>query len=225
MPKTVCEMESLAEALNRVKDHRSSRGRRHELSALLLLMCTGMLCGCRSLQALTAWGKRQENMLLVKMGFKRGQAPGYGTLQRCLSRLDAASFEQALHQWAQQALKAKQGEQAYAGLALDGKTLRGSRDGQLPGVHILSLLAHEVGIVLDQAVVPATTNEHKASLPLLEGVELTNQVVTADAMFMQRDVCHLITRPGGHYLIVLKDNQAELRQDVADWFEPFPPSR
>ena len=52
-------MESLAEALGRVKDHRSKQGQRHELSALLLLVCTGIWCGCRSLQALTAWGKRQ----------------------------------------------------------------------------------------------------------------------------------------------------------------------
>jgi hypothetical protein len=162
--------------------------------------------------------------LLVMMGFKRGQAPGYGTLQRCLSHLDVNSFEQVLSQWAHQALKDKQGEKAYQGWALDGKTLRGSRAGELPGIHLLSVLAHEWGIVLTQAPVPPQTNEHKVSIPLLSGLTLTNQVVTADAMFMQRDVCHFITQQQGHYLIVLKDNQADLRQNVVDWFEPFPPA-
>jgi len=218
-------MESLAEALDRVKDHRSKQGQRHELTALLLLVCTGILCGCRSLQALTAWGKRQERSLLVIMGFPRGQAPGYGTLQRCLSHLDVNSFEQVLSQWAQQTVKGKGGAKAYPGWALDGKTLRGSRSGELPGAHLLSVLAQELGIVLDQAVVPPQTNEYKVSLPLLSGLTLTNQVVTADAMFMQREVCHLITQQQGHYLIVLKDNQPDLRQDVIDWFEPFPPTR
>jgi hypothetical protein len=217
-------MESLAEALSRVRDHRSKQGQRHELTALLLLVCTGMLCGCRSLQALTAWGKRQEGSLLVMMGFKRGQAPGYGTLQRCLSHLDVDSFEQVLSQWGQQALKDKQGHQAYQGLAVDGKTLRGSRVGELPGVQVLSVLAHQLGIVLNQATIPPQTNEYKVSLPLLTGLNLTNQVVTADAMFMQREVCHFITQQHGHYLIVLKDHQPNLRQNVVDWFEPFPPA-
>ena len=40
---------------------------------------------------------------------------------------------------------------------------------------------------------------------------------------MQREVCQLIIKQQGHYLIVLKDNQPELRQTVQDWFEPFPP--
>ena len=108
---------------------------------------------------------------------------------------------------------------------MDGKTLRGSRAGELPGVHLLSVLAQDLGIVLDQAVVPPPTNEHKVSLPLLAGLTWANQVVTADAMFLQRDVCHFITQRQGHYLIVLKDNQPDLRQDVIDWFEPFPPAR
>jgi DDE_Tnp_1-associated len=80
-------MKSLAEALKDVVDHRKAPGKRHELSALLVLMCTGMLCGSRSLQALTGWGKRQEGALLRAMGFARGTAPGYGTLQCTVKQL------------------------------------------------------------------------------------------------------------------------------------------
>lgn len=217
-------MKSLAEAMKNVKDRRSALGKRYELSALLVFMCTGMLCGCRSLQALTAWGKRQESALLKAMGFGRGKSPGYGTLQRTVSQLDVDSFEAALSEWAQGVLK-QVSSAGLQGLALDGKVLRGSAHGELPGVHVLALLAHELGLSLKQGEVPALTNEHKASLVLLEGLSLTNQVITADAAFMQREVCQLILRAQGHYLIVLKNNQADLRQTVQDWFEPFPPTR
>lgn len=98
-------MRSLAEALKEVPDHRSRLGQRHELSALLVFMCTGMLCGCQSLQALTGWGKRQAGVLLRAMGFRRGRAPGYGTLQRLVSGLNVGSFERALFGWAQEVLK------------------------------------------------------------------------------------------------------------------------
>jgi hypothetical protein len=217
-------MRSLAEALKRVKDKRSPLGKRHELSALLIFMCTGMLCGCRSLQALTAWGKRQESVLLKAMGFHRGKSPGYGTLQRTVSGLEVESFEGVLSEWAQEVLK-EEGSGGLQGLAMDGKVLKGSAQGELPGVHVLALLAHELGMTLKQGQVPMSTNEHKASLVLLEGLNLTNQFITADAAFIQRDVCQMIIRAQGHYLIVLKDNQADLRQTVQDWFEPFPPTR
>lgn len=216
-------MKSLTEALEGVRDHRSPIGKRHALSALLVFMCTGILCGSRSLQALTAWGKRQERALLVAMGFPRGKSPGYGTLQRTVSGLDIESFERALSVWGQALLKAR-GTGGLHALALDGKVLKGSAQGELPGVHLLALLAHELGLSLKQGEVPRTTNEHKASLQLWEGLSLTNQVITADAAFMQRDVCQMIIRAQGHYLIVLKDNQPDLRQTVQDWFEPFPPS-
>jgi len=218
-------MRSLAEAMQEVPDHRSRLGQRHRLSALLVFLCTGMLCGCGSLQALTEWGKRQEGALLRAMGFGRGRAPGYGTLQRLVSELNVAVFEEALFSWAQDVLRTQAGAEDWQGLALDGKVLRGSRAGALPGEHLLSVVAQELGITLAQGDVPATTNEAKACLPLLEGLNLTNRVVTGDAAFMQREVCQLIIKQQGHYLIVLKDNQPELHQTVQDWFEPFPPSR
>jgi hypothetical protein len=211
-------MRSLAEALSEVPDYRSRMGRRHELTALLVFLCTGMLCGCQGLQALTAWGKRQERALLRAMGFARGQAPGYGTLQRLVSRLKVEAFEAALFGWAEAVLKAQAGPGGWPGLALDGKVLRGSRQGALPGEHVLSIVAQELGISLAQGDVPATTHEAKACLPLLEGLSLTNRVVTGDAAFMQREVCQLIIKQQGHYLIMLKDNQPELHQTVQDWF-------
>jgi hypothetical protein len=107
---------------------------------------------------------------------------------------------------------------------MDGKVLKGSANGELPGVHLLALLAHELGLSLKPGEVPNSTNEHKASLLRLEGLSLTNQVITGDAAFMQRDVCPMIIRAQGHYRIVLKDNQPDLRQSVQDWFEPFPPA-
>jgi len=221
-------MKSLEEALAEVVDRRSRQGRRYELTAVLIFACTGTLCGCRSLRALAAWGRRQEQDLLRAMGFPRAQAPSFATLRRILSSLAVTSFERALSGWAQEIVAARRAHKprgGYRGIALDGKVLKGSRQGDLPGVHVLAALAHDVGIVLDQERVGAQTNEHKASLPLLARLTLTNQVVTADAAFMQQDVCYLILHKRGHYLMVLKDNQPHLRQDVLDWFEPFPPSR
>lgn len=106
-------------------------------------------------------------------GIKRGPAPGYGTLQCCLSQLNIASFEQELSAWAETVLHQQVGNTAYGGLVMDGKRLRGSKQGRLAGVHILSVLSHELGLVMGQQVVPTETNEHKVIIPLLSDLTLT----------------------------------------------------
>jgi hypothetical protein len=109
-------------------------------------------------------------------------------------------------------------EQTLAAVALDGKTLRGSLDGLERAVHLLSLLDQATGCVLSQTRVESTTNEAKTALELLETLVLAGRVVTADAMFCQREVCRHIRDRGGHYFVVVKDNQPELKASVAAEF-------
>jgi len=46
-------------------------------------------------------------------------------------------------------------------MAVDGKTLRGSKKQGAPGTHLLSGLAHRLGLTLTQQAVAAKTNEIK----------------------------------------------------------------
>jgi hypothetical protein len=72
-------------------------------------------------------------------------------------------------------------------IAVDGKTLRGTCDetGQ-GGVHLLAAMTHDSGIVVSQREVGEKTNEITAFQPMLDTVDLTDVVVTADAMHTQR---------------------------------------
>src|SRR5262249_42644742 len=123
--------------------------------------------------------------------------------------LDIDAFEAALGAWAQARLAA--GAQA---LAIDGKALKGSRDGEVPGAHLLSAFAPAAAAVLGQLRVDAKTNEHKAALQLLGILPLAGKVVTGDAMFTHRDVAEKVLDGGGDYLLFVKDNQPELRSAI-----------
>jgi hypothetical protein len=72
-------------------------------------------------------------------------------------------------------------------VAVDGKTLRGS--GHHPGspVHLLAVMDHTSRAVLAQVDVEATTNEIARFRPLLQGLDLADTVVTADALHTQRE--------------------------------------
>ena len=101
-----------------------------------------------------------------------------------------------------------------AAMARDGKTLRGSKKQGAPGTHLLSALAHQVGVTLAQQGVDDKTNEITAVEPLLCQLVLEGRIVTMDALLTQRHVAQTIVDKGGDYVMIVKDNQPQLRADI-----------
>ncbi|MGN9847532.1 ISAs1 family transposase, partial [Nonomuraea sp. H19] len=103
------------------------------------------------------------------------------------------------------------GRAMLAGLAVDGKTLRGSRTTDTT-VHLLAAMRHDTQIVLAQQQIEAKSNEIPAFAPLLSGLDLTSVVVTADALHTQQEHARQIIAAGGHYLFIAKGNQPTLHR-------------
>jgi hypothetical protein len=205
---------SLAEAFALIPDPRDRRGRQHPLVAMLCLSAVALLAGCRSLQAIAQFGRDHGLGLAHALGFRRAKTPAASTFCELFRVLDVAAVEAGLRAWL-----AARGAGAGDHLALDGKTARGSADGEVPGVHLLAAFATADAAVLGQLAVARTTNEHKAALRLLGVLPLAGKVVTADAMFTHADVCDTITDAGGEYVLAVKDNQETLLADIAATFE------
>ena len=79
-------------------------------------------------------------------------------------------------------------------MAVDGKTVRGTRhasgDGQ--GVHLLAAAEQRSAAVLAQAKVDGKINEITCFAPLLEPLNLAGAVVTADALHAQRELAEFM---------------------------------
>lgn len=183
--------------LQTVPDPRQASGRRHPLAAILALSCAAMLAGCDSLLAIAEWGRDPHAgaPLAQRLGFTRERTPCVATLHRVFRRVDVAAFEHAVGAWAA-AVAAALPEPAEA-IAIDGKTLRGSRQPTVPAVHLLSALGHEVGLVLAEVPVAAQTDEVGALPALLAALVLDGRVLTLDAAFTERPVAETIRAKGG----------------------------
>ncbi len=208
---------SLMELFEGVHDPRRAQGRRHPLSALLLLAVVGLLSGMTSYEAIVDFGKARGWEFLQLLGFTRRRGLCKATYSRVFRRIDVADVEARIGQWIQSQL----GLEAAPHIAIDGKTARGSRDGETPGVHLVSAYVPQFRAVVGQLRVDAKTNEHKAALELLGVLPIKGKVVTGDAMFTHRDVCTKIIERGGDYVLPVKDNQPTLRADImAAFAEP-----
>lgn len=204
---------SLLERLTALTDPRSRRGRQYPLVPLLALCLVATLAGCTSVAAIAQFGRLRRHRLGHALGFRNGKMPCANTLTDLLAALDPDHLDRIIGAW----LTDRHAE-GWEQIALDGKVLRGSRDGDTPGVHLLAAYAPQASAVVAQMRVDATTNEHKAALRLLGVLPLAGTVVTADAMFTHADVCDGILDRGGDYVLYAKDNQPQLRADIAASF-------
>src|SRR5487761_1917024 len=148
---------SLMELLEGIHDPRRARGKRHPLPALLGLAVVAMLSGMRSYEAIVQFGKERGWDFLRHLGFTTRWGLCKATYSRVFRRIDIADFETAITTWIDSRIPPDDARH----LIIDGKTLRGSRDGDMPAAHLLSAYAGDVGTVLAQMRVDAKTNEHK----------------------------------------------------------------
>lgn len=204
---------ALADVLADIPDPRSRHGCFHPLPAVLGLVVLGLLMGRKSLSAIARLGRLYGTPLAHALGFRRGKTPAKSTVSEILRALDAQAVEAALARWVASRLPP-----GVTVISLDGKALRGSRDGDIPGQHLVAAYAPQAEAVLAQVRVDAKTNEHKAALRLLGILPLAGKVVLGDAIFCQRDLAEEILAAGGDYVFVAKDNQPRLVVDVAAGF-------
>jgi hypothetical protein len=204
---------SLIEAFAEIPDHRRAQGLRYPLPSFLALVTAALFAGRRGLKSIRRWALGLGKAQLRKLGLKR--VPSIGAFSTILSEADAAACEAALSRWAVTAA----GTSALGSLAIDGKTLRGSANGDAPAVHLVSVFATRLGSVLAQMPIDKT-NEAKIALKLLDQLDMAGQIVTGDAAFTQREICDKVLEKKGDYLLTVKDNQPTLRSDIAVAFEP-----
>ena len=210
------EVPSLVQALSLIPDFRQAQGRRYELLPVLILSCVAVMCGCRSESAIADWGTNYGSSWLRKLGFKSARGPSQSTLHRIFKGINHLLLEAALSHWAEQVVSLRPGcsTEQLVGLAIDGKTLCGSAKQGADHTHLLSCLSQTLGIVLSQVAVADHSSEILKVDDLLDGLVLKGKVLTGDALLAQRSISESIVNRGGDYLLVVKDNQPQMLEDI-----------
>jgi predicted transposase YbfD/YdcC len=212
----IAQPQPLIEVFAEIPDFRCGRGKRHPLPAILSLACCAMLCGSRSYSAIAEWGRNYGTRIAQALGFTHN-TPCAATLHTVFRHVDRDEVEGKLGAWAERVVGSTSAAPSAgeAAVALDGKTLRGSRKQGAPGVHLLSALSHHVGLTLAQQAVDDKSNEISHVETVLRQLVLQGRVLTMDALLTQRHVAQTIVDAEGDYVMIVKDNQPQLRADIA----------
>ncbi|WP_190813879.1 ISAs1 family transposase [Saccharopolyspora pogona] len=192
--------------LTDVVDPRKRRGVRHRLAVVLAIALAATLAGARSFTAIAEWATDVPAGALVRLGVVR-RPPSESTIRRVLQRLPGDVFDEKISAWMWLRTSTISGRRV---IAFDGKTVKGAKDTAGKLVHLLSGLCQRSKAVLAQVAVGAKTNEIPVLAALLGTLDITNAVITADAMHCQRDTAQIIRDRGGHYILTVKANQPTL---------------
>lgn len=211
----------LIDALAGMVDPRRREGRRHCLVTILAIAVCAMLSGARGYQGIHHWATTLTEAQRTKLRCRKGRIPSEPTIRRVLQSLDPERFDRLIGDWILSPLVLKS-----RAIAVDGKTSRGSRDGDKRAVHLLSALLHEEKTVIAQRSVGEKTNEIPEVKPLLDPLNIEGATVTLDAMHTQEETARFLVRDKkADFLMTVKGNQESLEREL-DRLEyvPFPPS-
>ena len=117
---------SLLERLSELPDPREPRGLRYPLVPVRALCPVAARAGCTRLTAISRF-VRLRNRLAHARGFKRGTIPATSTPSDLFRDLDAEHRDRRIGRWL-----ASRHEGGWEVINRDGKTARGSRDGEAP---------------------------------------------------------------------------------------------
>lgn len=206
-------------ALEGIEDHRTRKGRRFPLPALIAIALCAMLSGANDLMAIFRWGRRLSPKALAALGIdkKRKKSPCHATFHYVFQSIAADDLAKALGTLVKV-------EGGLGHVAIDGKRLRGSQHETSPGIHMLHAFSTKLQAAVGTLIVPPDSAEVIEAIELIKSLPLEGAVVTGDAAFTFKPVVEAIRERGGDYFLFVKANQPTLQTELARAFGDVPPS-
>jgi predicted transposase YbfD/YdcC len=135
--------------------------------------------------------------------------PSKSTICTTIGLISKSKFSSWFNKWAQSLSKILPAEI----IAIDGKTIKGSKTKQDKACHILNAFAKKQGIIIGVRSIGAKTNEIPEIPKLLDDLDVKNSTITIDALGCQKEITAKIKEKEADYFIGLKGNQPKLYED------------
>ena len=177
---------SLIDVLKEVPDFRKSRGQRHPLWVVLVMMIMGNLAGYHGNRPLGEFAQRYGAQIAQLLEVELPSVPSYSTFRRVSNGLDFMALSHGFSQWMRTHLSLD--EVAYA---VDGKRICqpiDGDDGKTRFVGLVSVFGHHQGI---SAAVAAMSEQENSELTvvqqLMEALGLRGVLLSLDALHTQKN--------------------------------------
>ena len=195
---------------------RTSKGNfQYPLDEILFLTISAFISGLWEWDDIHIFGELKINWLRRFYPYKNG-IPSHDILNSVYNRLDTKQFNKCFMDWVNSIAKISSGRV----IAFDGKTICGNASNLgNTKLHIVSAFCARNELSLGQIKVNDKSNEIKAIPELLDLIAVKGCIVTIDAMGCQKKIAEKIIEKKADYILMVKDNQAGLKEQIEKVFE------
>ena len=211
----IFDKASVYDRLHSLTDLRKACGQRYSLVTVLMIILMAKLCGANTPTEIAEWGTNHKEEMIRLLKLRRSSMPEQSTYRRIMAhKVYLEEVERLVGEYNRQGAQGK----IYA---LDGKALRGMRQREeTGGDYLLSVYDVEQGKAMAQVEVGRKENEITKAPEALKLVEISQKVITADAMHTQKRASRQIVDDQGDFVFPVKENQPQLYKNIQALFAP-----
>jgi predicted transposase YbfD/YdcC len=210
--------EKLKQEIQALENETNHEGYWYNVSGVLIMLISGMLCGLRTIDDVHDWVKAAPVQTFLERYFGIKRTPCRAQFYNILRCVDAEKFKLSFVRWMQSVL----GE-TVAGktVAIDGKTVCGSdkltKDGSI--LNIVSAYVGEFKMIIGSHECTSKPGERAAFREILELLDLKNTIVVADALHCTQKTVEAVIEAGADYLFAVKNNVPSLKSSIESYFQ------
>lgn len=188
---------------------------KYPLDEILFLTISSIISGWfEDWEDITFFGNNHLDWLRKFYPFTNG-IPSHDVLNKLFNRLDTKAFNACFMNWVN-AIAVKSNGRV---IPIDGKTVKGSASKyKYSKLHIVSAFCAQNKLTLGQVKVDSKSNEITAIPELLDLIAVKGCIITIDAMGCQKAIAKKIIKKEADYILMVKDNQAELKTQIKKVF-------
>jgi predicted transposase YbfD/YdcC len=196
-----------------IGDWRQEGKVRHILFEVIFIAVAAFIARSEDWIDVVIWAEEKTDWLKKFCDLPYG-IPSISTFQRVFRAINPKQFEKCFIAWTREI----SGETSGRHVAVDGKTLRGAKEGanEKSPVHIVSAWCSYNGLSLGGIKTNEKSNEITAIPELLDLLAVDGSIITIDAMGTQTKIAEKIVKDNhADYVFGLKQNQPSMFSDVA----------
>ena len=209
-------MKNYQDLFTTVPDPRVQGRCLHRLSDILFIALCTVISNGEDCMDMVSFAKEREEWLKQIIELPNG-IPSDDTFRRVLQMVEPEELMKILSKDGSSFLDNYRDQL----ICIDGKKIKGasptSKGNQ--GLYILSVWASDNGVCIGQQRVKDKSNEITAIPELLDKLEISGSTVSIDAMGCQISIAKEIKKKGADYLLSVKNNQKDLKEQISESFE------
>lgn len=197
---------------------------KHLMSDIIMIAFLAILARCDGWDEIAMFATSKEKWLREFLELPN-VLPSHDTMQRVISLINPETLYGSCIKFLIEKIdQLTKKDNKKDVLSMDGKVTKGSSRNkenteEIKALNTMSIYSHDYGVSLVQDYIEEKSNEIPMGPELIKKLDLTNCILTADALNTQKDTVTAIKNAKGDYVLALKKNQKTFYEDIKDYLD------